>query len=666
MSTPQRRPSWSRTDTCCCGSQRPSTFVSLGFARAPADSSRPRSSIAERAASSDGNRSCDTLAPSRTVTRRLPANRAHRARRLDEARLAHVVLQLLAPHRVADERRQLRVRRAAAQRLAEVRLVNREEARAQFALGRQPHAVAVGAERLGDGGDEADPPRPGGEAEHARGGRRLARQLLERVHRIDDRAQLLAGQHLVGAPRVVRVERHELDEAHLERGGARELGERQSLLLCEPAHRDCVDLDRVHRRVARQCVEPAHHLRQRVAAGDLEEAVALQRVDRHVDPADARVDERVGVALEQVPVGGQRQVTQPGHAGEHGHEPREVAADQRLAARQPQLVDTQRGEHAHEPLDLLEREQRAALETRQAVSRHAVLASETTPVRDRHAQIRDPASVAVYERVELHTDSLAPRPPQPRMPKLAQFALMAFRTIPFLEWCHRRLGDCFAVWMPPWGRLVYIADPDEIKRVFTGDPKQFHAGEANALVLERVLGSHSLLVLDEDEHLAERKRLLPHFHGESVRRYAETMAQGAAAEIETWPAGKAVKMRPAMQRIGLETILRAVIGVTEPARLAGLRQLLSELTSPTLLVQAMMFWEPLERVGPWKRYVRKLEEIDRLLYEEIAARRAAPSGEDILSLLVSNTELTDEQVRDELLTLLVAGHETTATGLAWG
>src|SRR3954463_15582119 len=95
------------------------------------------------------------------------------------------------------------------------------------------------------------------------------------------------------------------------------------------------------------------------------------------------------------------------------------------------------------------------------------------------------------------------------------------------------------------------------------------------------------------------------------------------------------------------------------------RRLLPERTSPTLLVQAMMFWEPLERVGPWRRYVRKLEEIDRLLYEEIAARRADPPGEDILSLLVSNTELTDEQVRDELLTLLVAGHETTATGLAW-
>ena len=273
--------------------------------------------------------------------------------------------------------------------------------------------------------------------------------------------------------------------------------------------------------------------------------------------------------------------------------------------------------------------------------------------------------MAVYEGLDAHSHSVAARPPRPRLPRVVQFGLLVFRTIPFLEWCRRRLGDCFAVWMPPWGWLVYVADPAEIKRVFTGDPKQFHAGEANALVLERVLGRHSLLVLDEDEHLAERKRLLPHFHGESVRRYEATMSEIAAAEVETWPVGEPIKMRPAMQRIGLETILRAVIGVSEPARLARLRRLLPRVSNPPLIVQAMMLWERLERFGPWKRYVRTLEETDRLLYEEIAVRRADPSGEDILSLLVANTDLSDEQVRDELLTLLVAGHETTATGLAW-
>jgi cytochrome P450 family 135 len=273
--------------------------------------------------------------------------------------------------------------------------------------------------------------------------------------------------------------------------------------------------------------------------------------------------------------------------------------------------------------------------------------------------------VAVYQGLEAHTHSLAPQPPRPRLPRLVQFGLMAGWTIPFLDWCRRRLGDCFEVWMPPWGGLVYVTDPDEIKRIFTGDPKLFHAGEANALVLERVLGRHSLLVLDEDEHLAERKRLLPHFHGESVRRYAETMSEVAAAEIESWPAGNPVKMRPAMQRIGLEVILRAVIGVSAPERLSHLRRLMPRLTNPGLITQAMAVWQGLERVGPWKRYARLIAETDRFLYEEIAAKRADPSGEDILSLLVANTELSDEQLRDELITLLVAGHETTATALAW-
>jgi cytochrome P450 family 135 len=267
--------------------------------------------------------------------------------------------------------------------------------------------------------------------------------------------------------------------------------------------------------------------------------------------------------------------------------------------------------------------------------------------------------VTIYE----HTDSLAP--PEPRLPKLLQFALIWYRTIPYLEWCRRRLGDCFATYMPPFGRMVYVADPAEIKRIFTGSPDQFHAGEANALLMEPVFGKNSLLVLDEDEHLQERKRLLPHFHGESVRRYAETMAEITAAEVGSWAVGAPVKMRAAMQRIGLETILRAVIGVTGPARLARLRDLLPPISSPPTLVQAMTLWPWLGRFGPWKRYMHRLAETDALLYEEIAARRADPSGDDILSLLVANTSLNDEQLRDELITLLIAGYETTATGLAW-
>ena len=256
-------------------------------------------------------------------------------------------------------------------------------------------------------------------------------------------------------------------------------------------------------------------------------------------------------------------------------------------------------------------------------------------------------------------------PPAPRLPKAVQFLLIGLRTIPYLEWCRRRFGDVFAVYMPPWGRLVYVADPVEIKRIFTGSPKDFHAGEANALVMRQVLGAHSLLVLDEDEHMAERKLLLPHFHGEAVRRYGDTFAEVAAAEVATWPVGGRVWMRPAMQRISLEVILRAVIGVREPARLARLRYLLPRTSGMTPLIQAMWLWPRLGRFGPWKRYRKLLAETDELLYEEIAARRAESSGDDILSLLMANSSLSDQGLRDEVMTLLIAGHETTATALAW-
>ncbi len=268
-------------------------------------------------------------------------------------------------------------------------------------------------------------------------------------------------------------------------------------------------------------------------------------------------------------------------------------------------------------------------------------------------------------RAAYHEPVDRPQPPVPRLPKLAQFLLIWYRTIPYLEWCQRRLGDVFVTHTPPFGRLVYVADPAEIKRIFTGDPAQFHAGDANAFIMEPVLGKHSLLVLDEEEHLAERKLLLPHFHGEAVRRYAETIAHVAAAEVDTWRVGSRVAMLPAMQRVGLEAILRVVIGVSDPVRLAKLRDLLPRASRISPLIQSMWMWPWLGRFGPWKRYRLTLAATDAVLYEEIAARRHDPSGGDILSLLVANSSLTDAQLRDEVMTLLVAGHETTATGLAW-
>jgi cytochrome P450 family 135 len=219
-----------------------------------------------------------------------------------------------------------------------------------------------------------------------------------------------------------------------------------------------------------------------------------------------------------------------------------------------------------------------------------------------------------------------------------------------------------------------LADPDAVKQVFTGDPRVFHAGEGNQ-ILAPVLGRNSILVLDEKPHMSQRRLLLPPFHGERMQAYGEAMAKIAAAEIESWPTGTPYELRPRMQAITLDIILRTVFGVGEGERTIELREALRDFldltTNPRLLL-------PLLLVGPGRvrgfgPFRRRIERVDRLIYREIAERRRAGDLErrdDVLSLLVGarhedGSPMRDEEMRDELLTLLVAGHETTATSLAW-
>ena len=161
-------------------------------------------------------------------------------------------------------------------------------------------------------------------------------------------------------------------------------------------------------------------------------------------------------------------------------------------------------------------------------------------------------------------------PPSPPLPRLAQTLLLWRRTIPFLDWCARRHGDCFTLWAAPFGRLVYVADPGALKEVFTADPTVFHAGEANDF-LGPVMGPHSILLLDEDEHLRQRRLLLPPFHGEAVRGYEELIARLAADEVERWPTGEPFAVHPRLRALTLEIILRVVFGVEDEARRAELR-----------------------------------------------------------------------------------------------
>jgi len=265
-------------------------------------------------------------------------------------------------------------------------------------------------------------------------------------------------------------------------------------------------------------------------------------------------------------------------------------------------------------------------------------------------------------------------PPGSRTPGAVNAVQFTRDPVGFLERQWHRYGDAFSINFPGFGRMAYFAAPDTVKEIFTGDPGALHAGEANARVLEPALGKFSLLTLDEGDHMRQRKLLLPPFHGERVRRYRELITGIAEREIDRWPTGSPMPLRPRMQAITLEVILRAVFGVRGEDRLARFRATLPQLTEAS----GVVMWLPFMRHNfgpwsPWARFQRMRRAVDALVYEEIRLRRADPDMEerdDVLSLLLQarhedGSPMTDEELRDELITLLTAGHETSATALAW-
>lgn len=242
----------------------------------------------------------------------------------------------------------------------------------------------------------------------------------------------------------------------------------------------------------------------------------------------------------------------------------------------------------------------------------------------------------------------------------------------FLTACQRRYGSVFTLHVAGFGHMVYLSDPAAIKTVFAGNPSVFHAGEANSM-LAGLLGDSSLLLIDDDVHRDRRRLMSPPFHRDAVARQAGPIAEIAAANIAGWPMAKAFAVAPKMSEITLEVILRTVIGASDPVRLAALRKVM-----PRLLNVGP--WATLALANPsllnnrlWSRLRRRIEEADALLYAEIADRRADPdlaARTDTLAMLVRAADedgrtMTERELRDQLITLLVAGHDTTATGLSW-
>jgi cytochrome P450 len=265
-------------------------------------------------------------------------------------------------------------------------------------------------------------------------------------------------------------------------------------------------------------------------------------------------------------------------------------------------------------------------------------------------------------------------PPGPSMARARQVAAWIFRPEALMERAQRERGDVFTLHLP-LGPIVAVADPALVKDVFTGDPDALRAGEGNR-PLEPVVGPDSLLLLDGPRHLRRRRLVLPPFHGERLQGYADDMAALTRDDLATWPRGTPVALEPHLRAITLAIIVRVVFGIEDAARAARLPDLIPRLVpdggwSSLLLLPA--FRRDLGPRSPWRRFVTARAAVDALLYAEIAARRADPSlpgRTDILSLLLQARDedgapLTDPELRDELMTLLIAGHETTASALAW-
>jgi cytochrome P450 family 135 len=265
-------------------------------------------------------------------------------------------------------------------------------------------------------------------------------------------------------------------------------------------------------------------------------------------------------------------------------------------------------------------------------------------------------------------------PDGPHYPRIVQAWLWLKRPTWFLDRCARAYGDVFTMRLPLAMNLVHVTDPELVKTVFGGS-EVLQAGRANAAILGPLLGPHSVLVLDGPEHLRQRKLILPAFHGDRMRVWEATIRDITRTQIARWPDGKPFALRPCMQAITLDVILRVVFGIDDSARQDELRRRIGTVIrigrDPFLLLATRD-----RRLGPhspWARFIRARDALHAALADQIRQRRQAPDLEqrsDVLSVLVlarddEGQAMTDDEVRDELVTLLFAGHETTATSLAW-
>jgi cytochrome P450 len=267
-------------------------------------------------------------------------------------------------------------------------------------------------------------------------------------------------------------------------------------------------------------------------------------------------------------------------------------------------------------------------------------------------------------------------PPGPSLPLPVQTLLWQFQFPRYLRWCQKRYGDIFTVRLPLWGgRVVNVSDPSTIHTLFRDRGQLARAGEAYT-VLEPILGRYSVELLDGVEHLLQRRMIWPSLHGPQLRSYAALIAAATAEEVARWPRGKIFPLLPSFQAVSLDVILRGVLGITGEDRLVRFRRLTRLVLDQRGVVPLAMVVGGLRRdFGPWKpwsKFLKSRAELFAAIDDEIHNRRAQRrnGGEsDLLSAFLAadghRQPPSDVETRDEVMTMIVAGHETTAAALAW-
>ena len=266
--------------------------------------------------------------------------------------------------------------------------------------------------------------------------------------------------------------------------------------------------------------------------------------------------------------------------------------------------------------------------------------------------------------------TVAQLPPGPRSPSAVQTLAWWTRTIPLFERCRARYGKTFTLRLLQAPPFVHMSDPDEVKQVFTAPPEVLHPGEG-ARILEPVIGANSVILLDEKAHLSQRKLMLPAFHGERMEALTDLLVDVTEREVASWPLEQPVALHPRLQALTLEVILRAVFGLDPGGRLDAIRERMSRILEYGGRPGSML--PALQRGRTWEQFVRRRAETDAMLFELIDERRADPDAEerdDVLAMLLAarhedGSVMSKQELRDELMTLLVAGHETTGSELAW-